>query len=74
MTSSKSRIGVISDTHGLWRDQISDIFKGVDLIIHAGDIGHPAILEELNKIRTTIAICGNIDRGDGRVKPEIIEL
>ena len=55
------RIGLISDTHGLYRPEITDIFAGVDAIFHAGDIGKPAVLGELQKIAPVTAVLGNVD-------------
>ena len=43
-------IGVISDTHGLYRPEISEIFNGVDYIIHAGDVGGIWVLDKLKEI------------------------
>lgn len=54
-------IGIISDTHGLLRPETVAALRGSDLIIHAGDIGDPAILQELGKIAPVRAIRGNID-------------
>jgi putative phosphoesterase len=54
-------IGVISDTHGLLRPGALDALRGSDLIIHAGDIGVPAILTQLGKLAPVHAIRGNID-------------
>lgn len=56
------RIGVISDTHGLLRPEALAALRGSDYIIHAGDIGDPAILKELAKIAPVTAIRGNVDR------------
>ena len=56
-------VGVISDTHGLLRPEVPKIFKDVDLILHAGDIGSPEILHALNKIAPTIPVRGNNDTG-----------
>lgn len=56
-------IGVISDTHGLLRQEVSDIFRGVDLIAHAGDIDRPIVLEALKKIAPITAVLGNVDGG-----------
>ena len=56
-------IGVISDTHGLLRPEVHKIFQNVDLILHAGDIGKPEILEELKTLAPTIAVRGNNDVG-----------
>jgi putative phosphoesterase len=57
-------IGVISDTHGLLRPEAVAALNGVELIIHAGDIGNPQILEALNQIAPVQAVRGNTDRGD----------
>ncbi len=56
------RIGLISDTHGLIRPQALDALMGVDLIVHAGDIGTPDVLRRLESIARVIAIKGNNDR------------
>ena len=55
-------VGVISDTHGLLRPQALTALAGVDLIVHAGDIGSPAILAELGAIVPVLAVRGNNDR------------
>jgi putative phosphoesterase len=55
-------IGVISDTHGLLRDEAIDALSSVDLIIHAGDVGKADILERLREIAPVVAVRGNIDR------------
>jgi putative phosphoesterase len=56
-------IGVISDTHGLLRPQVVQALAGVELIIHAGDIGDPLILPRLERIAPVQAVRGNVDRG-----------
>jgi len=56
-------VGVISDTHGLLRPEIHKVFKNVDLILHAGDIGSPELLDALQKIAPTISVRGNNDTG-----------
>jgi hypothetical protein len=56
-------IGVISDTHGLLRPEAASALAGVELIIHAGDIGSPQILETLARIAPVRAVRGNTDRG-----------
>jgi putative phosphoesterase len=66
--SKRKLIGLISDTHGLIRPQALAVLKGVDLIIHAGDIGKPEVLEALQRIAPLVAIKGNVDR-DGWAKP-----
>lgn len=57
-----TRIGVISDTHGLLRPEAVEYLAGVDHIIHAGDIGSPDVITSLQKIAPVTAIKGNIDR------------
>jgi hypothetical protein len=64
--------GVISDTHGLLRPEAVAAFKGVDLILHAGDIGEPDLLESLKSIAPVFAVRGNNDREKwARKIPEI---
>ena len=63
-TKSVVRIGVISDTHGLLRDEAAIALKGVDLIIHAGDIDTPNVLAELGRIAPIKAVRGNMDKGN----------
>lgn len=60
------RLGVISDTHGLLRPEVFDVFAGVDHILHAGDVGAPALLDELGRIAPVTAVYGNTDRSDLR--------
>ncbi len=57
-------IGLISDTHGLLRPEAVAALQGSDAIIHAGDIGDPAILTELSKIAPVSAVRGNVDRAE----------
>jgi putative phosphoesterase len=54
-------IGVISDTHGLLRPEALTALHGVEHILHAGDVGDPAILDALRAIAPVTAIRGNID-------------
>jgi putative phosphoesterase len=54
-------IGVISDTHGLLRPEAVELLRGSEHIIHAGDIGSPEIVPELQKIAPVTAIRGNVD-------------
>lgn len=66
------KIGIISDTHGLLRAQVFDVFAGVDHILHAGDLGDPDILTELEAIAPVTAVWGNVDGGDLRARlPEV---
>ena len=57
------RIGVISDTHGLLRPEALRALAGADLIVHAGDIGGPEVLEALRTLAPLVAVRGNNDRG-----------
>jgi uncharacterized protein len=56
-----TRVGVLSDTHGLLRPEVVEKLQGSDLIIHAGDIGSDAIISELEKIAPVYAVRGNVD-------------
>jgi|SRR6476659_2929473 len=56
------QVGVVSDTHGLLRPQVIDAFNGVDMILHAGDIGDPEVLESLMAVAPVFAVRGNNDR------------
>jgi len=68
----KTVVGVISDTHGLLRPELPLVFKGVSLILHAGDIGSPDVLESLKTLAPVIAVRGNNDTGDwARQIPEV---
>ena len=55
------KLGLISDTHDYLDPKVADLFKGVDHILHAGDIGMPALLLELEFIAPVIAVAGNTD-------------
>jgi uncharacterized protein len=55
------RIGLISDTHGLLRRQAVEALRGSELIIHAGDVGDPGILKELERLAPVVAVRGNVD-------------
>jgi uncharacterized protein len=54
-------IGLISDTHGMVRGSVHDALAGVELILHAGDVGGDAILDELELIAPVLAVYGNTD-------------
>ena len=69
------RIGIISDTHGLLRPEALAALGGSDIIIHAGDIGRPEVLERLNMLAPVHAVRGNIDTGAwAQVLPEVSEV
>lgn len=56
-------IGVISDTHGYVPAAVCKAFEQTDLIVHAGDIGRPDVLQTLKRISTLVAVRGNMDFG-----------
>ena len=71
------RIGIISDTHGLIRPEALDALRGSDHIVHAGDIGSPAVLTALRGLAPVTAVRGNNDRGDwarGLAETEAVEV
>jgi uncharacterized protein len=69
--SASTRVGVISDTHGLLRPQALRFLEGCDSIIHCGDICEQRVIDELSSIAPVAAVRGNNDRGDwARALPE----
>ena len=62
------RLGIISDTHGLLRPEVFDVFKQVDHIIHAGDVGSIDIITELEALAPVTAVYGNTDGFDLRAR------
>jgi putative phosphoesterase len=62
MREKTIQIGLISDTHGLLRQEAVVQLHGSELILHAGDIGSPDILDELGRITRVVAVRGNNDR------------
>jgi putative phosphoesterase len=70
-------LGIISDTHGLMRPQAIKALEGVTMIIHAGDIGTPEVLEALHAIAPVVAVRGNNDKGawaQGLPETEVVEV
>ncbi|MFO7706711.1 MAG: metallophosphoesterase family protein [Desulfobacterales bacterium] len=57
------RLGLISDTHGFLPPDVAEIFRDVDLILHAGDIGSARIVDSLEAIAPVLAVRGNMDNG-----------
>lgn len=56
-------IGILSDTHGLLRQEVIDGLKGVDMIIHAGDIDDQSVIEKLNDLSSSLTVVrGNADK------------
>jgi putative phosphoesterase len=76
MSRNPKIIGLISDTHGLLRPQALRALEGSDLIIHAGDVGDPEILETLKTLAPVFAVRGNVDTEPwalGLPETEVIE-
>jgi putative phosphoesterase len=70
-------VGVISDTHGLLRPEAVAALRGVDHIVHAGDVGAPEILDALAAVAPVTAVRGNNDRGPwaaGLPETEVVEI
>lgn len=68
------RVTVLSDTHGLLRPEVLREARGSDLILHGGDVGDAAVLEELGRLAPVRAVRGNVDTGgDLRRLPEAVE-
>jgi uncharacterized protein len=78
MTKRSCRlIGVVSDTHGLMRPQALAALRGAELIIHAGDIGSPDVLDALRGVASVVAIRGNVDRApwaNALAETEVVDL
>jgi putative phosphoesterase len=56
-------VGLISDTHGLLQEEAVRALRGSDLVLHAGDVGSPGILETLRALAPVVAVRGNVDTG-----------
>lgn len=57
------RVGIVSDTHNLLRPRVLDLLAGCERILHAGDVGDLAVVEQLARIAPVAAIAGNTDSG-----------
>src|SRR5437868_15527942 len=62
MLGDEVLVGVISDTHGLLRPEAVAALKGSDLIIHAGDVGDPEVIDALRSLAPTFVVRGNVDK------------
>jgi uncharacterized protein len=75
--TDRTIVGVISDTHALLRREAVAALQGSDVIIHAGDVGDPEILDELRTIAPTYAVRGNVDtsrRAQALPLTEVVEV
>jgi len=66
------KIGVISDTHGRFDGAVVSTFEGVDLILHAGDVGKASVIQQLEEIAPVLAVGGNND-SPGLYPTELVE-
>lgn len=66
------RIGVLSDTHGKLREEVAEILRGCDVILHAGDINSPKVLDALREIAPLYVVRGNADKEWAEGLPEIL--
>jgi putative phosphoesterase len=64
VTVAIKKIGLISDTHGLLRQEAVEALRGSELIIHAGDVGKSEILDTLRTLAPVVAVRGNVDTAD----------
>ncbi|MBW1982295.1 MAG: metallophosphoesterase family protein [Deltaproteobacteria bacterium] len=75
--SASYTVGVLSDTHGSLRPEVLKIFREVDMIVHAGDIGSIEVIEGLRKVAPVVAVRGNMDYqrwADSLPASELVEL
>ncbi len=68
------QIGVISDTHGLVRPEVLSNFRDCQLIVHAGDIGSPAVMDSLKELAPVIAVRGNTDKETWAKQYPLVEI
>lgn len=69
------RLGIISDTHNVLKDEVLTYLKDCDYIIHAGDVGEQSIIDQLNILAKTFIVRGNNDKGDWRSQlPDYLEI
>ena len=69
------RLGVISDTHGMLRPEVFEVFRDVDHILHGGDIGEWDLIVELQALAPVTAVYGNTDSFDIRSRvPQVAEI
>ena len=64
-------VGLISDTHGLLREEVFGALAGVSTILHAGDVGGDAVLDRLGSIAPVHAVSGNVDAPGPRLRPRV---
>ncbi len=65
------KIGLVSDTHGYFDPQLPELLEGVDSILHAGDVGSRAVLDEMGRIAEVRVVRGNVDRDELNLPPSL---
>jgi putative phosphoesterase len=76
MPADRIVIGVVSDTHGLVRSEAIAALRGSNLILHAGDVGRPEVLDAFRQVAPIIAVRGNVDKGawaEALSRTEVVE-
>ena len=63
-----TRVGIISDTHGVVHPRVAEVFAGVEAILHAGDVGGMHVIRELERIAPVVYVRGNIDGAEDAVR------
>ena len=74
MAGAQRRIGLVSDTHGMFRPELFEALDGVELILHAGDVGPDEILARLETIAPVHAVYGNTDAPGRALLRESIDI
>ncbi len=64
MAKTPKLIGLISDTHGLLRGEALRALRDSELIVHAGDVGEPEIMDRLRELAPVVAVRGNVDTAE----------
>jgi putative phosphoesterase len=67
------RVGVLADTHGLLRPRVLECLAGCEILLHAGDVGEPAVLAALAAVAPVRAVRGNVDDGELAALPLLLE-
>ena len=68
-------VGVVSDTHGFYDPRVTPLLDGVEHILHAGDVGDPAVIRQLSELAPVTVVRGNNDReGECARYPEVASL
>ncbi len=63
------KIGVVADTHGFFDPRLNELLAGVEVILHAGDVGSQEVLEEFRAIAPVHAVRGNVDVEELKLRP-----